>query len=108
MKKKMTLNEVWEECLRMWKWITQIGLPLTEDVRDLKHLYLTANGNKPHTILNDCYFCDYSSSLCSRCPGTLVNQNFDCMGNIHFKEDPIEFYKLLVRLNKKRLSKKGK
>lgn len=106
---KLSLEKTWVECLRMWKWITQIGLPLTEeDVVALKHLYLTANGHNQHTILNDCYFCDYSSGLCVKCPGTLVDPNFNCMGYMHYEEDPIGFYRLLIKLNKKRLSKKGK
>jgi len=106
---KMSLNKTWSECLRMWKWITQVGLRLTEeDIEELKHLYLTANGYSPHTLENDCYFCDYSNGECTVCPGILVNKNFNCIGDIDYEDNPIEFYKLLVRLNKKRLSKKRK
>jgi hypothetical protein len=116
----MTLEKTWKECLRMWKWIANAklggnGYSLKNlDVVELKHIWLAANNIE--YMFNDCFFCGYAAEhggyvdpgFCEKCPGQFVKETFNCCAEPRHNDDPVDFYNLLVKLNKKRLSKKGK
>lgn len=118
----MTLKKTWEECLRMWKWIAKEGVGIFDDdvynkVYNLKRVWLSINGYSNTNILNDCFFCGYTEKHggeidcgnCINCPAQKIDEYFCCQDvGTHWSDNPIEFYKRLVKLNKKRLSKKGK
>ena len=115
----MTLEKTWKECLRMWKWIAGVksGEFDYSEVEGLsalllKTIWLTANGYGPVDIFNDCFFCDYANNNgtirvehCEGCPG---GHEFDCLKDPNYGMDPVGFYNKLVKINKERLSKKGK
>ena len=116
----MTLEKTWKECLRMWKWVAYIRMGRLDDtlhrldVLKLKAIWLSTNNYDD--ILNDCFFCDYADEHsgnadpgdCEKCPGQFVDREFNCCKDPNYLNKSIEFYNLLVKLNKKRLSKKGK
>ena len=113
----MTLEKTWEECLRMWKWIAKKGIFITDDVDELKRMWLSVNGYDPYNILNHCFFCQYVDTHggivdcggCIGCPGQKIVKDFCCQDyGFHWYNDPQEFYERLVTLNKIRLSKRGK
>lgn len=109
----MTLKETWKECLRMWKWIAENSG--NGGMLDLKNIWLSINGFGH--IINSCFFCDYAKKhrgscncgYCTNCPAQKIDPDFCCQNpGTHWAKNPEEFYELLVKLNKKRLSKKGK
>lgn len=113
-KKKLTLNQTWTLCLRMWRWIAKVwqtkgykGM----DVHDLKRMWLREHGFESSLIRAHCFFCDYKGifGYCHRaCPGALVNPDFNCMEyNYDFENRPVEFYKELLRLNRIRKGKQN-
>lgn len=116
----MTLEKTWEECLRMWKWIADVRLGEIDDglrgldVVDLKHIWITANNYVD--VFSDCFFCDYavkhgSEAMpgdCKECPGQYVRKGFNCHKNPVYRNNPVEFCILLIKLNNERLSEKGK
>jgi hypothetical protein len=109
MKKVPTdIDEVWKECLRMWRWISdKIRKMKKEDldissVFDLKREWLTKNDYDLSSILNECFFCTVSPT-CRLCPGRKVDPTFDCVGQEYdFFTKPIKFYNKLRSLNRKR------
>lgn len=115
-KKKLTLNQTWTQCLRMWRWITEVWqTPRYKryDVGQLKKIWLKKNGFNPSTVRASCFFCEYKrrKNLCfcyTACPGALVDPDFVCDNyNYHYAYKPVEFYKELLRLNKIRKAKKN-
>ena len=74
MKEKMTLDQAWEECLKMWRWIVeQLDAGRDEGVCALKEEYVRNIGLTPHKPVNqgggadldkvlvaDCFFCEYN------------------------------------------------
>lgn len=110
---KLTLNQTWKYCLQMWKWIAeQIKIDHTQSVSELKRLWL--KNNKFHTLhlRSRCFFCAYAShfgNTCDNCPAKLIDKNFHCINQeYNYEFATIKFYQKLVRLNKKRLSKRSK
>ena len=106
--KRYNLDQTWELCLKMWK---RIAKEWTEGIAvdGLKHEWL--ENHRIGSINSDCFFCGYSmqhGARCDCCPGVKVDPDFDCMDEPDYAIDPVEFYKLLLTLNKKRLSKKRK
>ena len=107
--KKRTLNQTWVLCLRMWR---EISKKWTEriSVRKLKARWLKANGFPADTIEENCFFCEYTNSVnsgCSQCPGRLVDHNFACTNqDYNYEDEPVAFYKELLRLNRIRKAKK--
>lgn len=111
--KKLTLNQSWKRCLRMWKWVIEHLEEFNGEVFDAKvawiKQYFFNEGLK-----ENCFFCEYNEQqegsgegkcvFCSQCPGKLVNRRFDC-GNVsyHWYYNPIKFYEKLLQLNAKRL-----
>ena len=124
---ELLLNKTWEECLKMWAWISRKSLK-EEDADLLKYEYIKSIGINPNTITlwHNCFFCEYAvlrrptkkeytdnkawyiyGNGCRNCPGKLVDPDFDCR-NSEYRYDkfPRKFYKKLKKLNKKRLSNK--
>jgi len=116
--KKMTLDETWDKCLRMWKWIAKEekrkGNRILVDA--LKQSWLLNHGYQTKDIEADCFFCEYcrthesknsDSTRCVLCPGKKVDKSFHCASiRYHYAHRPIAFYKKICELNRIRL--KGK
>jgi len=108
MEAKMTLDECWENCEAMWKWIAEVWQP-SDDIDDLKRKWLVEHGLSG--IVGGCFFCEWNETVtlesCDGCPGKMVDPGFDC-GNkqYHYVNRPVEFYNEIVRLNKIRLGQK--
>ena len=122
MKKRLTIDETWELCLKMWKWIadevTAMGKQFNPNstVESLKSKWLEENGYNRTRINHRCFLCEYDDQYtddldhiyaCRACPARLVDSDFSC-GNIEYEYDvqPLKFYAKLVELNKIRLAKK--
>ena len=120
--KRLTLDETWTLCLRMWKWIAgEVKKGSREDVDDLKAEWLEDNNFEDEYFANDCFFCGYveertgktpypdEGGTCALCPAKKVAEFFGCCEDeYHYSGKPLAFYAKLVELNKKRLSKKRK
>lgn len=113
--KKLTLNEAWNRCLAMWKWIDkQIEKGPDLDVEELKEKWLRTKQKKydVYDLISDCFFCEYDaqqddSCNCSFCPGKLISKSFKCIHTeYNYEYQPRKFYKKLLQLNEERL--KGK
>ena len=110
--KKLTLDETWDLCLKMWKWISRETLKEDDrDVCDLKREWLSSNGFADKHVHNTCFFCEYRerrSAFCELCPAKKINDEFDCQHarRYNYYDHPREFYAELKRLDKIRLSKK--
>lgn len=115
--KKLTLNQTWRKCLKMWKWIVE-NLNKDEDVDELKDRYVEEKLKGDVDIYNGCYFCDWNSQqgiytdpldslpACSQCPGVLVSPKFRCEGKSYcWHTKPRAFYRKLLELDKKRKAK---
>ena len=120
---KMTLNKIWSECERMWKWIAneiakQSSTIDPDNMPDvvcrLKNKWLGQEGyiglNHPY---HGCFFCEraekdeYGDVDCKTCPGCSVDKQFHCMNDSYlFDFEPRMFYKKIVQMNKKRKAKK--
>jgi hypothetical protein len=119
--RRLSLDKTWDECLRMWTWITK-HVSLEErfgsTVVLLKEIWL--RDYYPQTeMLNGCFFCEYcvgkgekvwpSKGLqyCKQCPGRLVDPKFNCEEiDQSWFDDPWEFYEQLKYLNRRRLAQK--
>ncbi len=114
MSKKLTLNETWEYCLSMWRWIAkQRRARSRSSVPSLKRRWLEYNWSGKD-IDGDCFFCDYGLSHtktednCDACPAQKIDPEFHCMCiEYDYQDYPIAFYNKLVSLNRKRLKKKS-
>ncbi len=112
--KKLNLDETWDLCLQMWKWISRQQLNGDEEVEILKDAWLRDHDYDCPVFR--CFFCGYNDShggdcpeRCRSCPAVKVDPSFYCMNiEYHFEDYPRKFYAELKRLNKIRLSKKGK
>ena len=114
MKKRLTPNQIWTLCLRMWRWIAKVWqTPRYKryDVPDLKEIWLRKNGFHTESTAS-CFFCDYTYTneddpTCFSCPGVLVDSGFRCwLLPYDYETRPVEFYQELLRLNKIRKVKK--
>ena len=104
----MTLNESWERCLKMWRWIgAQIrnGDVCSVDVLKEDYIEIFDPGAE-----GTCYFCEYDTEHCneegcSQCPGRLVDLLFYCdKEGYHYWREPLAFLAKIEELNKIRLS----
>ena len=112
--KRLTLDETWVLCLKMWKWIAKevradkkAG---KDSVNALKQEW--AEKHEFENIHQDCFFCEYAQRRdglqdCRLCPAKRVDKDFHCMDAYEccFCCYPIAFYKKLLELNKIRLAK---
>lgn len=98
MSKELTLDEIWKECLEMWKWISENYEETGENVDRLKLRYMDDNERLGH-VPASCFFCLYAT-LCENCPGALVDPSFKCKNSeYHYQLKPKKFYQELLRLN---------
>jgi len=106
--KKLTLNQSWTWCLRMWRWIAKEKRQGSrKQVTTLKREFRIAHGIKP--IVNDCFFCEHDDGhysnkygFCECCPGRSVDPAFHCEYHASYRWDkePEAFYKKLLELNR--------
>ena len=106
--KKLTLNETWTECLKMWKWIAgQKRKGNINNVGFLKKRWLKNNGYCADSVSGNCFFCEYVDKRdrgCELCPGRKIDQRFACSNSdYNYFYRPADFYKKLKKLNKIRL-----
>ena len=110
MKKKLTLEKAWTECLRMWKWVAKHHDEYV-DVNEAKLQWLYDNGYENREVDGNCFFCEYDTQIwlrknCYNCPGKCICKSFDCgKPSYHYRIKPKAFYKKLVELDKKRRAK---
>lgn len=116
--KNLDLDQTWELCLEMWKWIAEVHNDNEKKVRSLKRDWLEGRGFGT-SIRGDCFFCHFVYQLeqefveldeydCDYCPGKLVNDSFDCTNQAYeFGVVPVLFYQELIRLHKIRESMRG-
>ena len=106
--KKLTLNETWEQCLKMWRWI--VRQPYPKCVGELKKEWLEKNGFKD--VDDDCFFCDYANrySGCEMsCPADKIDKSFCCGDyDYHWSHKPAAFFRKITQLNEKRLARRKK
>ena len=113
-----TLDTTWKYCVQLWTDIKTARLKGREEpVGNLKEIWMKLNGFGG--IYNDCFFCNWAEEEgigvdnpdipggCPNCPGVKVDPNFCCQGDIHWRDDPIEFANYIIKLNQKRL-RRGK
>lgn len=108
--KRLTIDETWEQCLAMWKWISEKceGMDIGGTVIDqIKVEYMESNGMKEDEVLCDCFFCDECSQACDECQFAIYAGEHCTVENL-YSEDPVAFYAELKRLNKIRLERKSK
>ena len=111
--KRLTLDETWTECIKMWRWVVkrwQADSMIL--VGDLKGEYLNKKHIGPDEIKDDCFFCEYAnknsstSCQCASCPGVMVDPEFDCKEKGYSWNDaPDKFLQKLLSLNRKRKQK---
>ncbi len=111
---KRTLNECWELCLKMWKWVAwhkSRGAVLGSN--GLKIIWARKHGfAKVLESAGHCFFCEYHQThpvlykeMCN-CPAIKVDKDFYCgTEDYDYIGEPIKFYKKIVGLNKIRLAK---
>ena len=109
---KMTLEQTWTYCLKMWKWIAK-NYNSQCFVIGLKRQWLKKNGFGDNCIDQKCFFCHYAyrkgggyKKGCDKCPAIKIDPTFHCKdSSYHFLNNPIAFYAKLVELNKIRKGK---
>lgn len=117
--KRLTLDETWALCLKMWKWIAKEVRAANKaekpwDVSELKWDW--CKKHRYRRLYYYCFFCEYVEKRkykCCRenisllCPPRKIDKDFNCQKKAYqFEKHPIKFYKKLVELNKIRLAKK--
>ena len=101
--KKLSLEQTWRYCLKMWKWIALKYIENPQrDVHDLKVQWSKENGlESPRESY--CLFCQYAAdheNVCGHCPGCLVDPDFSCFNTEYdWEGKPLAFYQELLRLN---------
>lgn len=120
--KPKTLDSVWKLCLEMWKYVSSVyELAPSVDVHKAKGKWLEMNGFDRLNFSGDCFFCDWagrkgqddlypsSPGRCEKCPGVKVSEEFACqLEGTDWRHNPVEFYQLLVKLNKKHMCDRKK
>lgn len=101
------LEETWQLCLEMWKWIAENYKKGENCVASLKRKWLETNGIRINDRDACCFFCQYAhkhAGCTNSCPGKLVNKSFECFSpDYHYSNEPTKFYEKLVELNEMRL-----
>ena len=108
--KKLTLDETWKQCLKMWRWIVrQLRERPYANIGSLKREWLDSHGFGDVALDSDCFFCEWADGDCGKCPGVKVRKDFECMDTDYdFANEPAAFLREITRLNKIRLAKKRK
>ena len=103
---KLTLDQTWIKCLKMWKWVVKHHHKNRDDVINLKYSYLKMCHIEPYQISNLCYFCNVAISAgyaCENCPGKLVDPIFNCRNpKYNYCKKPEKFLAKLKQLNKQK------
>lgn len=102
--KKISLEQTWRLCLKMWKWIALKYLENPQrSVNNLKQQWLDENGFDSNPIQSGCFFCHYKGGdkdCIDNCPGVLIDQDFFCTYHEYdYWSQPLAFYQELLRLN---------
>jgi hypothetical protein len=95
-----TNEEVWKECLRMWRWIAiEKIFGSKNEIYLLKQNWLKVNNYNPHK--HDCFFCHITKEMgCEYCPAKLIDGEFSCYMPAYIHTDrPIRFYLKIRKLN---------
>lgn len=112
MKKRLTLNYVWAECIKMYTHVVKRYQP-GMSVIQLKQAWLHRYGYKTEELNSDCFFCEYDErhqpairNNCNWCPGRLADSIFYC-GSMGYtwSTKPNLFLKEIIRLDEKRRTK---
>ena len=123
--KRLTVDQTWEQCLKMWKWISRQCKGKDTNwcethIDYLKEEWLEKNGIKYNEISQDCFLCDRTTPKgddwyeCRKCPAKKIDRAFNCCEPDGFDDEdgaffalyPRLFYAKLKELNKIRLAKK--
>jgi hypothetical protein len=116
--KRLTLDQTWEQCLKMWKLISLCkGRGTNKSIDELKIEWLSKT--KIRVLQDNCFFCEKAMKdsqkrklawfypSCNTCPAKKVDNSFNCLNNdYNFKGEPRKFYAKLKELNKIRLETK--
>lgn len=117
----MTLDEIWEGYMRMWKWIAGVKrVGISESVRRLKANWLENHGYGGVEIENDCFFCHWvwgrqkqrpvkyyeeldelwCDEVYPLCPARKVDRFFTCNHmDYSYSKNPQGFYAKLQKLD---------
>ena len=117
----LTLDQTWDLCLCMWRWVVaqlKAGTDMTVD--ELKCLWLTGHGFKEKGWpIHGCFFCDYGAEglvgvdctgeRCRRCPIPFKNKPYQCEKSrgLNWVLRPKLFLAGLESLNRKRMEVKS-
>jgi hypothetical protein len=113
--KRLTINQTWEQCLAMWKWISRQCKGKDKgwcenNVERLKVHWLKVHGIKDGELNYNCFLCEYDvrrKGLCLSCPAQKIDKSFKCMEyDYSYETRPRLFYAKLKELNKIRLKTK--
>ena len=102
----MTLDEIWEECIRMWTWIVRMKKKYPcRSVAFLKSMWMRINGYSD--VSENCFFCHFvrwwDDPRCAICPGALVKRGWRCTEDCHnYTNMPELFLASLIELDAKR------
>ena len=107
--KKLSLDETWKNCLKMWRWIAKEKKANSRLwVNVLKRKWLLRH-NFSGPIRSHCFFCEYAVQDCIQCPARKIDRDFWCMNSeYHHRRRPADFLREITCLNKIRLAKKKK
>ena len=101
---KRSLKLSWDLCMEQWDWIkAEIEAGNTDTIKNLKDRWM--KGHEHERVFNNCFFCDYDhvagARACSKCPGRLVDPNFNCQKSAYdYADNPLAFHAELTRLYK--------
>ena len=94
-------KQVWEDCVRMWRWLKSKKLDKHNVYRyKIDYTY----ENKTTRQINHCFFCQYTNidtnidheQHCSLCPGRLLWPEFYCENSDYsWNNNPLEFIEVL-------------
>ncbi len=96
------LERAWIECMKLWKHVASKSHGQHPSVSNLKEEWIDQHGfTKLLSSSCDCFFCRYADRDCNKCPGTLIDPDFNCDNSTYrWHKHPIAFYNKLVKLNK--------
>ena len=117
--KKLTVDQTWEQCLAMWKWISLcIGRGTKKSIAKLKAEWLAKTNIR--VLQDNCFFCEKAMKdaqrrklewfypNCKTCPAKKVDAEFNCQDHGYdFLHQPRKFYAKLKQLDKIRLARKN-
>ena len=97
--KDMMIDEIWKQCIKMWRWIVrQIEAGDERTIHKLKRTWLQEHGFSP-SIHGACFFCE-SCTNCGNCPGAIIDECFSCFrDDIAYNLHPKAFLKELFHLD---------